>query len=82
MAFYHILMLAILMQEWDLTTVDEEPINVLREHSSGVSSLAASHTILYSGSMECNDIYYRAIEDTSSSEVDCVSISRNSDSVM
>lgn len=45
----------------------EEAINVLREHSSSVSCLAVSHNRLYSASQEGNDIFCRAIEDTSAS---------------
>ena len=62
--------------------MEEEAINVLREHNSGISSLAASPNFLYSGSLESNDIFYRAIEDTSTSEVECVSISKQSNSIL
>jgi two-component sensor histidine kinase len=69
-----------------LSTAEEAAaaINVLREHTSSVSSLAASHNMLYSGSLECQDIFYRAIEDTSSSEseVECVRVSQHSDSIL
>jgi hypothetical protein len=69
------------VQEWDLTSA-EEAINVLREHNSNVTCLAVSPNMLYSGSLDCNEIFYRAIEDTSSVGVDCVRISQHSDSIL
>jgi hypothetical protein len=71
-------------QEWDLSTAEE--VNVLREHTSSVSSLATSPSMLYSGSLECNDVFYRAIEDTSSPssshDMECLRVSRHSDSIL
>lgn len=60
----------------------DEAINVLREHTSNVTSLAVSQRVLYSGSLESNDIYYRQIEDTSASGVECVRVDKHSDSIL
>eukprot|EP00603_Paraphysomonas_imperforata_P000819 CAMPEP_0114446198 /NCGR_PEP_ID=MMETSP0103-20121206/19081_1 /TAXON_ID=37642 ORGANISM="Paraphysomonas imperforata, Strain PA2" /NCGR_SAMPLE_ID=MMETSP0103 /ASSEMBLY_ACC=CAM_ASM_000201 /LENGTH=540 /DNA_ID=CAMNT_0001617965 /DNA_START=19 /DNA_END=1641 /DNA_ORIENTATION=+ len=69
------------IKEWDLTS-GEEAISILREHTSDVSCLAISSNMLYSGSLDSNEIIYRAIEDTSVAEVECVRIEKHSDSIL
>ena len=70
-----------LRQEWDLTAGDEA-INVLREHTSNVSCLALSPNTLYSGSLDSSEVLYRAVEDTSSTHVECVRVQQHSDSIL